>query len=640
MTRTGWKFPLLDTGNEQGYTNGGIETFKGDLIDNLAREICQNSLDAKDLSKTDIPVIVEFQLKTLKRKEFDVFEGYKRCLDGCKKYWTGKSDPKLEKFLKMAENAINKDEISLLVVSDYNTTGLIGSKLGRAKTSWNALTHSDGTSVKGKGSGGSFGIGKNAPFACSELSMVFYNTCAKDEEKAFQGVARLATLINETNDETQGVGHYWNKGTNSPIYENDICKFRDEFTRNDYGTDIIIVGFKPIQNLEAKIEKAIIRNFFLAIEENKLIVKIGEEILDKNTLSQKLKEVYKDDKSMLKTNQFYETLTTSDKPPFTISILEDGDAEFYLKTDKDYTSREVAKIRSGMLITTQQIQIFQEYMGILVIRGEKLGELLKDTEPVTHTAWQYTRIEDDNKRKEEARLAIKNLSLWVEEILNKQDEINTEEDINPEEVGEYLPDELDDLCNQENKKQIDKLNITQKLKKVENKKIKPGIIEFSEKDSIGTPEGQGKEQASGNSGGVPPFPSVKHFNNIRNILKDEKEGGKDGVIETASDKIIKTPNLKGQRAFPVHYQGGLYKVIACAGDNYSNVYMSFSAIGEDKNKEDLKIEYYTYNGRKVLMNNKNKMGPMALPANTIPEIKVKFDTNEKLELDLKITQEV
>lgn len=635
---TGWKFPLLDTGNEQGYTNGGIETFKGDLIDNLAREICQNSLDAKDLSKTSVPVIVEFGLKTLKKKEFDVFEGYKRCLDGCKKYWAGKSDPKLEKFLKMAENAISKDDISILVVSDYNTTGLTGSKLGRAKTPWNALTHSDGTSVKGKGSGGSFGIGKNAPFACSELSMVFYNTCAKDGERAFQGVARLATLINETNDETQGVGHYWNKDTNVPIYENDICKFRNEFTRNDYGTDIIIVGFKPIQNLEAKIEKAIIKNFFLAIEENKLIVKIGKEVLDKNTLPKKLKEVYKDDKSMLKTNQFYETLTTSEKPPFTTSILEEGDAEFYLKTDKDYTSREVARIRSGMLINTMPIRIFQEYMGILVIRGEKLCELLKDTEPVTHTAWQYTRIEDDNKRREEARIAIKNLSLWVEEILNEQDEINTEDDINPEEVGEYLPDELDDLCDQEHKR-TDKLKLTQNLEKVENKKIKPETIEFSGKDSVGTPEAQGKEEASGDSG-VGPGPSIKHFTNIKNILEEENEEGEEGVIETAFGKKIKTPNLKGQRAFPIHYKSGLYKIIACAGENYSNVYMSFSAIGEDNNKEDLKIEYYTYNGRKTLMNNKTKMGPMSLLANSIPEIKVKFDTDEKLQLELKITQEV
>ena len=43
-----WDFPLKGTGNEQSYTNSGIELFKGkELMENLAREICQNSLDAK-----------------------------------------------------------------------------------------------------------------------------------------------------------------------------------------------------------------------------------------------------------------------------------------------------------------------------------------------------------------------------------------------------------------------------------------------------------------------------------------------------------------------------------------------------------------------------------------------------------------
>ena len=47
----GWRFPPLSGGTKQGYTNNDIEGFKGEeLIDNLAREICQNSLDAYDKS--------------------------------------------------------------------------------------------------------------------------------------------------------------------------------------------------------------------------------------------------------------------------------------------------------------------------------------------------------------------------------------------------------------------------------------------------------------------------------------------------------------------------------------------------------------------------------------------------------------
>lgn len=47
-----WRFPKLDNGAEQGINDGGIATFKGsELYSNLAREICQNSLDAKQEGK-------------------------------------------------------------------------------------------------------------------------------------------------------------------------------------------------------------------------------------------------------------------------------------------------------------------------------------------------------------------------------------------------------------------------------------------------------------------------------------------------------------------------------------------------------------------------------------------------------------
>lgn len=48
MGKIGWRFPPLLGSTRQGYTNNDIEVFKGqELLDNLAREICQNSLDAK-----------------------------------------------------------------------------------------------------------------------------------------------------------------------------------------------------------------------------------------------------------------------------------------------------------------------------------------------------------------------------------------------------------------------------------------------------------------------------------------------------------------------------------------------------------------------------------------------------------------
>lgn len=73
MTQVGWRFPPLSGGTRQGYTNNDIEVFKGqELIDNLAREICQNSLDAH-IEGTDTPVRVVFELRQISRSGYNTF---------------------------------------------------------------------------------------------------------------------------------------------------------------------------------------------------------------------------------------------------------------------------------------------------------------------------------------------------------------------------------------------------------------------------------------------------------------------------------------------------------------------------------------------------------------------------------------
>jgi hypothetical protein len=232
-----WRFPPLSGGTKQGYTNNDIEGFKGEeLIDNLAREICQNSLDARN-DNAEGPVKVVFELKQVQTNQYDVFSGYSQCLKGCRDFWSagGTIDAKLAAFLTEAENTLKKPTVSVLVASDYNTKGLCGNhSLTNIATPWEALTGADGMSVKADdNSGGSFGIGKNAPFACSSLSMVFYNTWDVENYKAFVGVGRVATLLNEAGKPTQRVGRYQNNDDENerwlPIYEQDTDAFRDLF---------------------------------------------------------------------------------------------------------------------------------------------------------------------------------------------------------------------------------------------------------------------------------------------------------------------------------------------------------------------------------------------------------------------------
>lgn len=120
MQTINWRFPPLSGGTRQGYTNNDIEAFKGEeLMDNLAREVCQNSLDAK-VPTIDAPVRVVFELKQIPTAAYAVFSEYKTCIDGCRRYWGDSMDSKLSRFLDDAEEMLARPTIPVLVAGDYN----------------------------------------------------------------------------------------------------------------------------------------------------------------------------------------------------------------------------------------------------------------------------------------------------------------------------------------------------------------------------------------------------------------------------------------------------------------------------------------------------------------------------------------
>ena len=62
-----WYFPSTGGGRKSGLNDGNIETFKDNPYKSLAREICQNSLDAAKKGKV---AIVEFSTFTIDSKDF------------------------------------------------------------------------------------------------------------------------------------------------------------------------------------------------------------------------------------------------------------------------------------------------------------------------------------------------------------------------------------------------------------------------------------------------------------------------------------------------------------------------------------------------------------------------------------------
>lgn len=640
MKYIGFRFAPLSGGTRQGYTNNNIEAFKGrEVINNLAREICQNSLDAH-LDNLSEPVIVKFELRKFAVNDYDVFSQLKENLSGCRKYWGDEMDDKLSRFIGNAESILNNEEepIPVLVVSDYNTKGLSGcDDPAKISTPWEALTGSDGISVKSSNnSAGSFGIGKNAPFACSSLSTVFYNTVDENFKNAFIGVARLATLIDKSGRPTQGIGKYQKNDDEyekwSPIYADDKNAFRDCFKRSERGTDVIIIGFNQVEDWLRNIAKAVLENFFVAVAEGKLVVELQDGQISERIDAASLKDWlsrFKDDKAMQSTSQLYQAFTSWDeKNKFNIlyeKLHEEGNIEIYLKTESKFR-KTIANFRSsGMLIGTYYRRIYQNYAVVVVVRGDKLGNLLKDTEPPRHNKWDYKQIDYDPKRRKAAKDAIKEIDEIVLKLLRSQTDASRQDNVDAAGVAEYLPDESSGTEELSDGKDILKV------------KVKIGEIKVSHYNQGSTIQSAVIDEGQEAEGSVHNRTQGAKIRQPLPVHPVNKGHGNRGAREGTGTKITNMPNPIRQRAYPVNAAQGIYKIIMIPEKEHKHLYLECFAVGEDGKKDSLAMDSFTYNKKKIKISN-GKAGPFAVTADTAAAFYVKFAKKERMKLLLQFSE--
>lgn len=436
----GWNFPLNNGGQISGFNDPGIETFRGKPFESLAREIIQNSCDAK-LEGTEEPVEVHFELHNIDSNLLPGREELTAVFESCKRYWHDNENA--AEFFENGRKLLNSPRIPVLKISDYNTSGLTESKEKRGK--WNALIKSVGVSNKDSESGGSFGIGKHAPFACSRLRTIFYGTKDKENCKAFQGVAKLATH-NDTNDrETQGTGYFGITEGNLPIHDFDSVDsiFRREVT----GTDLFIAGFNSAKNWHADIIRSVLDNFFVAILQHRLIVKVQDVRIDASTLPTLLEE-YIDAKKKYFAFNYYEVLTSSDSVHIKKDFNDMGELELYLLKRKDL-HKKVAMVRStGMKIFDKdRFTAHFAFAGVLLTNGRELNKFLRSLEPPAHDKWEHSR----HKEKTKAQKQLREIYDWIKGQIRA---LTANEESIKLEVGgmsQFLPDDLDNnpLVNQD-----------------------------------------------------------------------------------------------------------------------------------------------------------------------------------------------
>ena len=275
-----WNFPSNNYGQVSGIADSGVETFKGSPIKSLAREICQNSLDAN--IGNGKPTRIEFKMFHIAPKNIPGFnkltDAFNRSLD----FWSQQKSDKAKSFFKSAISTSKKTTIPCLRISDFNTTGLSGSH-EEYNSPWCNLTKSTGASDKSGVNGGSFGIGKYAPFACSAFRTVFYSTIDGDGISAYQGVSRLTSFKNKKGEITQGTGFYGND-KNTPVYAQKSLD--PDFSRNpsDTGTDIFVLAFTGDSEWKHQMVASILDGFLYAVYIGMLVVEVDDILISKETL--------------------------------------------------------------------------------------------------------------------------------------------------------------------------------------------------------------------------------------------------------------------------------------------------------------------------------------------------------------------
>ncbi|MDA9471600.1 hypothetical protein [Enterococcus sp. 5H] len=572
-----WSFPSNNFGQINGISDSGIETFLGEPIKSLAREICQNSIDA--IVDENEPVVIEFQKFSL---NFDDIPGAKNLLEALKmgnEFWKVQKSTKPKRFYEEAIERFDNESIPMLRISDFNTKGLKGSK-ELYNTPWTNLIKSSGASDKAGSAGGSFGIGKFAPFACSSFRTVFYSTLDDSGNSAFQGVSRLTTFKNNDGELTQGVGYY-GKAKNMPIFEQKSLQkdFKREYTHS--GTDIFILGFFfEDSSWEESIIGAVLDGFLNAVYSGNLIVKVGKYEISKDSIDDLIKVF--PDAFTEKAPNFYKVLISSETVWFEQDFKKMGTIKLGLLVD-DSMHNKVAMVRkTGMKILDYPIRNpLVSVGGVFLILGENLNEYLRSMENPQHTKWEPKRLGTSEPRAKQDIIALRK---FIMQSLNTLIQEEEEEELDSG-VGEYLPLDMDKVDGDQQKSE----DITGKITEIKVTEVSPRLVK---KISARLGKMETEFEYTDDINGV---------DNVDNFVgKKEKRGkgnGKSGISRESSEgtgygsehdykKGEKKPvEIKKPRIIALNKDEGRYSVSFIPERTVTNSEISLIIVGESQSNQ-------------------------------------------------------
>lgn len=581
-----WFFPSTGMGAIEGYSNPGLETFKGEPIRAMAREICQNSLDAKrDESK---PVRVEFKREFIKTQDFPGMTELKEVLHKCKEFWKDAGDEKAIRFINSALKELDEDKFFVFRISDFNTTGLKGAFDSSPITPWKGLVQGDAFSIKSNdNAAGSFGIGKAAPFVVSKLQTVFYRTYDETGIRAAQGVTHLVSFRDTSFSEPADVirrstGYYSDSNGNKPLPQIDLLE--SLYTRTEFGTDLFVPGFNFVagssSNWVDDIIIELLENFLYSIFAGKLEIIVDDRHINANNVDGYIK------KYMLKTKNalaFYEVIRDDNEDVIeeTKAFKNLGHLRLRLLYKPDLNKKLLIVRSSGMKIADiSGLPRGISFTGFLELQGKELNAFFRGMENPQHNKWEPNR----HKNPDLAKLYKLEVEEWVRTIISEKIQEITGDEIDVDLTGYFISSDKESGSEGEVKAE----NILDTVKEVTFTTIEPKSRTFNVKDIGGSEPSRNGTTVQGTIDDEGEMIGHRHRDGKRK--HGNRTGRRGSITETGIDQIYAGKREVKVSARIIKREGQANKLIFVAMDNIMQGELEIVTVGENGKPLQLNVK--------------------------------------------------
>lgn len=599
-------FSELGASDKVGVNDVGIGVFKRKPYIGLTKEILQNSTDARNPYLPEgTPVKVRFELIYIDRDDIPDVVQLNSAIHKCYEYYpNGDDGAKLKRIQDAAEKYLDHPgKVPALKISDYNTTGLCG-VLEEKGSNWSGLVRERSATNKTSNSSGAFGVGKFAPYTFSSLRTIFYSTKTINGETAFQGKA-LLTTFKEGSTLKNNIGLFADTTSanfDAVLSAEDIAPV---FRREEYGTDIFVLGFENEADWMEQSAISVIEYFFYSIFKGNLEVEVAENdkiiSINQGNLGEMIaffKEYcdkhMRDDVTFQFTAPLYWNLLMGSpkviKEPFAFNGKSMGEYELYLLTGDDVAEKKVLEMRqAGMKIREDSaFRIQMNFTGIFIATGagassdkpkDNISSFLRKCENQAHDDWAADEFPEE---KEMARGIINKIHKIILDAVKAEMPDFGKDSVDAFGLSEFLPNEESDDDKKEEKAFADFRPLSFEIQSVKTGKHRRQA-DISMKKNGGSKH------------------KKKDKDKYKNKEKDKEKKHRDNKRGTGTDRVSEVFISKVKT--PLDSVSGEYQVSFVSDETVENLVLGIRIGSDDDNLSRAEISGATLDGKGLSIKN-------------------------------------